>query len=117
MPGYLSVSRLRRLPAPLSGEPFLPPLKGEIPREGTRRAAVGARYLWDREAVERSLRCGVDRGAAAKTLHCPRLTATLYREANANVTNRLLFGRFFRISRKILPQRIRTAPEGAGPAA
>ena len=34
---------------------FLPPLKGEIPREGTRRAAVGACFLWDREAAERFL--------------------------------------------------------------
>ena len=41
---------------------------------GTRRAAVGVRYLWDRQpsharlAVERSLRCGGDGGRASKVL-------------------------------------------------
>ena len=39
-----------------------PPLKGEIPREGTRRVAVGACFLWDREAVERSHRCAAETG-------------------------------------------------------
>ncbi len=75
----------------------LPPLKGEIPREGqhahpcegqhahpsvgplraewalargmgTHRAAVGACYLWDREAVERSLRVNDGERAFRSTL-------------------------------------------------